>query len=85
MNDMKILETYKNIAIIQITEGNYCVSIRLKGSFFKKERTSYYCLDRCGTDLLCDDLINEVTTTDSLERARLVFNCNALKMGKVPT
>lgn len=82
MNDeLTIIDTFKNVDLVQITEDRFCVRRRFK-SFFGKDKIDYFCLNLNGIDLTFDSICTGITV-GSFERCRHVFNANALRLGKV--
>lgn len=80
---MNLLSTYKNLDLIEISPGKYCVRKRYK-LFWWWDRVTYFDLFLKGTDFTFDSLLSRATVTDDRERAEYVFNCNCLQIGKAP-
>lgn len=76
---MKILKTFKNIDLIEVSEDNYCVRKRYK-NWLGKDKVTYFCLYINGTTYTHDTIAASITLGD-LESALLVFNANSVQLG----
>lgn len=78
---MEIIETFKNIELIRVSEDRYCVRKKSKFLFFKSTRFAN--LDLRGTGLFISNTIIEGITISNYQRAKYIFDCNCLTMGSI--
>lgn len=78
---MRIVESYETIDLIEVAPAKFCVRLRYRG-LIPRWKACFYVFNRNGTDYTFDSLCTEITIGD-FERARYIFNCNALKRGKI--